>query len=489
MDPSTHHSWSFTSEYPHERVDLIHRGVPRFAHRTCSLSFQHRKECVVHAVDTTIPVSIEAFAAARFAELFRALPVACIAFDADGQIFEWNDAAARSTGRRADQALACDVRELLQTDERFDNVFQRALGGEAVLDQSLDIALATGVSACLVSMVPLRSSGVITGVLCAIVDVSRERNLASMLQEKLEDLDRASAELERVSSIDALTGLANTRRFRKCLATAAAQERLSGELSLIMLDVDHFKSFNDEHGHQAGDEVLAIVGEVMRELGRPGDLPARYGGEEFAVILPATTEAQAAEVADSLRAALEAWPCSYRTITASFGVSTLALDATPSELIAAADAALYASKRAGRNRVTRASSLTQTNKPFDSSAWLARRETSLHGALMNPARVRTQIALATHFAWKNQARTALAASRPLPAVADDTWNQWLSTELAGDASPALAAALSQALRAAAQCAAAAQPHTSLELFEGCCRRIEVLLYAWETPTAQVNTDR
>jgi len=237
-----------------------------------------------------LSASIEAVAAARFAELFRALPVACIAFDADGQIFEWNDAAARSTGRRVDLALGADVRELLQTDERFDRIAQAAWQGETILDHSLDIALTASPSTCLVSMVPLRSSGRTTGVLCAIVDVSRERNLASMLQEKLEELDRASAELERLSSIDTLTGLANTRRFRECLATAAARVRLQGDLSLIMLDVDHFKSFNDEHGHQAGDEVLAIVGEVMRELGRPTDTPARYGGEEFAVILPGTTE-------------------------------------------------------------------------------------------------------------------------------------------------------------------------------------------------------
>lgn len=432
-------------------------------------------------MDTSaIPMSasIEAVAAARFAELFRALPVACVAFDADGQLFEWNDAAARNTGHRVDRALGADVRELLQTDERFDRIAQAAWQGETILDHSVDIALTAGTSNCLVSMVPLRSSGRTTGVLCAIVDVSRERNLASMLQEKLEELDRASAELERLSSMDALTGLANTRRFRECLATAAARVRLQGDLSLIMLDVDHFKSFNDEHGHQAGDEVLAIVGEVMRELGRPTDTPARYGGEEFAVILPGTTEAEALEVAEHLRRSLEAWPCAYRTITASFGVSGLRPDATPGELIAAADEALYASKRGGRNRVTAASTLPKQELAFDSAAWLNRRETALPGALCHPARVRTQIALGMHFAWKNQVRTALAAAKPAPALALDTWTQWLATEAASNASPALCSALTQALQDANLAAATAEKH-DLKPLENCCRRVEVLLYAWE----------
>lgn len=422
-------------------------------------------------------ISIEAAAAARFAELFRALPVACIAFDAENEVFEWNDAAARATGTPAAQALGAHVERLLDGGERFHELIERCWHGEAVFDQSLDLTLLDACRTCLVSMVPVHAGGgSVTGVLCAIVDVSRERTLAAMLQEKLEELDRTAAQLERLSTTDALTGLSNTRRFREALNTASAAVCLEGDLSLIMLDVDHFKSFNDTFGHQAGDEVLAIVGEVLRELGRPGDIPARYGGEEFAVILPATTEAEALTVAEGLRAALEAWPCAFRTITASFGVAQLARDATASELIAAADRALYASKHAGRNRATPASSLAAPPNPFDTSAWLARRETCMHDPFAPAAKQHVQRAMGLHFTWKNQVRGALAAGKPPLPMPQDAWQQWLSASPTAPAASPLRAALADALHALTLCIA---PHDrSPESIERRCRRIEVLLHAW-----------
>ena len=119
-----------------------------------------------------------------------------------------------------------------------------------------------------------------------------------------------------------------------------------------MFDVDHFKALNDSQGHQAGDEALHIVAQTLAATARAYDLPARYGGEEFVVILPGTSEEAAQVAAERFRAAIEA--CSAG-VTASGGVATFPVTATTADgLVGAADAALYASKRSGRNRVTAA---------------------------------------------------------------------------------------------------------------------------------------
>jgi diguanylate cyclase (GGDEF)-like protein len=128
-----------------------------------------------------------------------------------------------------------------------------------------------------------------------------------------------------------------------------------------MLDLDHFKRVNDKYGHQQGDRVLALVADVLREFSREIDAPARYGGEELAVILPQTDSAGAEQLAERIRAAIEELRVprvdgqgSLR-LRASFGVAAMPESAADkATLIAAADAALYRAKRAGRNRVERA---------------------------------------------------------------------------------------------------------------------------------------
>jgi diguanylate cyclase (GGDEF)-like protein len=129
----------------------------------------------------------------------------------------------------------------------------------------------------------------------------------------------------------------------------------------VMLDIDDFKSINDEFGHQQGDEVLAAVAGVLREHSRDIDLPARYGGEELAVVLPQTDAEGAAQVAERMREAIEACRVARLAggeplrVTASFGVAEIPGSAgDKAALIAAADAALYRAKRAGKNRVEQA---------------------------------------------------------------------------------------------------------------------------------------
>ena len=189
----------------------------------------------------------------------------------------------------------------------------------------------------------------------------RERELVQLVDEKTADLQRANEELSRLSFTDPLTGLANRRAFVQALEKECARmTRTHSELSLAMLDVDHFKALNDSKGHQRGDEYLALLGAELRRIARRRiDVAARYGGEEFAMILPETNADQAMQIAESARLAIAdlklphpASPvASFLTISA--GVATASLDgwSTPEKLIAAADQALYRAKRTGRNRV------------------------------------------------------------------------------------------------------------------------------------------
>ena len=163
-------------------------------------------------------------------------------------------------------------------------------------------------------------------------------------------------QVQRIAASDALTGLANRGTLQEALGRDLARAlRESGTLSLLMLDVDHFKAVNDHFGHQAGDVVLQRVAKRLDEASRAGDLPGRYGGEEFAVLLPDTDAEAAIMVAERLRSAV-AEDTEAPVVTVSVGVATFPNDAMDADgLVRAADAALYASKRGGRDRVTSAS--------------------------------------------------------------------------------------------------------------------------------------
>jgi diguanylate cyclase (GGDEF)-like protein len=167
-------------------------------------------------------------------------------------------------------------------------------------------------------------------------------------------LARQNERLAELAAVDELTGTKNRRRFREDLDLLFSQaERLGSPLSLIMLDLDHFKQYNDTFGHLAGDEVLHGVGSAIRTAVRGHDIVARYGGEEFVVLLPTTDAPEAVEVAERLRSAIASQCWTRRKVTASLGVGTIGPH-TPcaSALVDQADRALYYSKQAGRNQVT-----------------------------------------------------------------------------------------------------------------------------------------
>lgn len=172
-----------------------------------------------------------------------------------------------------------------------------------------------------------------------------------------------TAELRRSATHDGLTGVANRRAFDEQLDRACRVAlRTGGPVSLLMLDVDAFKAYNDTHGHQAGDDVLRHIGAVLKSFSqRPQDLAARYGGEEFAVLLPQTDLGGARQIAHNLLDRIRALHLPHSTsptspwVTASVGVAQLQPAASPEAsargLIESADRCLYAAKHNGRNRV------------------------------------------------------------------------------------------------------------------------------------------
>jgi diguanylate cyclase (GGDEF)-like protein len=159
--------------------------------------------------------------------------------------------------------------------------------------------------------------------------------------------------LADLAAVDELTGVKNRRRFREDLELYfALSSRHAGPLSLVMLDVDHFKRYNDAFGHPAGDDILRVLAGLLVDDTRKLDVASRYGGEEFAILLPSTTADQAVAMAERLRERIERYPWLHHAVTASLGVATTcAATPTSAALVEAADRALYCSKRLGRNRV------------------------------------------------------------------------------------------------------------------------------------------
>lgn len=191
--------------------------------------------------------------------------------------------------------------------------------------------------------VPVHGGGEV-GYLTAVFN-----NMVARLRESRE-------KLEQLSVTDGLTGLYNRRHLMETLAKELQRSRrLRHPCSVLMADVDHFKRYNDDYGHLAGDAALARVAEILREATRGVDCPARYGGEEFLVMLPETALARAAAVAERIRARVAAETFGEGKITVSIGVAEFPPHGeTPEALIATADAALYQAKDKSRDRVVAA---------------------------------------------------------------------------------------------------------------------------------------
>jgi diguanylate cyclase (GGDEF)-like protein len=164
---------------------------------------------------------------------------------------------------------------------------------------------------------------------------------------------RTAAYAQRIAVLaerDGLTGCLNHRTFHERLGAEAAVTDHDHPLALLLVDVDHFKSVNDSHGHPAGDQVLALVGEALRQCARPGDAVGRLGGDEFALLLPGGSSAGALAVAELVRREVRQTACAF-DVTVSVGFAVSSARADGQGLLAAADRAVYRAKRAGRDQV------------------------------------------------------------------------------------------------------------------------------------------
>ena len=196
------------------------------------------------------------------------------------------------------------------------------------------------------------------------------RQLETKLEASREDiaaLQRDLDDVRRESMLDPLTKIANRKSFDEGLADAiAVAESGATPLSLLLLDIDHFKTFNDTYGHQTGDQVLRLVAMTLKSNIKGKDLAARYGGEEFVAVLPSTDLDGAVIVAENIRKAIQAKELLKRStneklgrITASFGIAAYTPRDNAMSLIERADRCLYAAKRAGRNRVVSETELVE----------------------------------------------------------------------------------------------------------------------------------
>jgi diguanylate cyclase (GGDEF)-like protein len=185
-------------------------------------------------------------------------------------------------------------------------------------------------------------------------------DMAQKLANREEELRAANRHLEELASIDALSGLANRRGFDARLAAEWQRAgKLGRPITLLMIDVDHFKQFNDRYGHVEGDVCLRRLGKLLKDAaGGADDLPARYGGEEFVLLLPGADIDRAIAIAERLRRAVEGLCIAHASastgqVTVSVGVASLVpcVGENAERLVEAADVGLYAAKRRGRNSV------------------------------------------------------------------------------------------------------------------------------------------
>lgn len=188
------------------------------------------------------------------------------------------------------------------------------------------------------------------------------QSLHAEYERKQQALTEMNRGLQALAATDPLTGLHNRRFFQDCLRGELLACRDNGtSLSLLIVDIDHFKRINDTYGHPVGDFVLIELARLLRDSTGAGSICARFGGEEFVVLLPATGQKEAVAIAEQARSAIAATPLGSHRVTVSIGVDTALPDSTEESLLERADLALYASKSGGRNRTTHAKDLPRAN--------------------------------------------------------------------------------------------------------------------------------
>jgi diguanylate cyclase len=261
----------------------------------------------------------------------------------------------------------------IKTTDRIDKVGSRVIGeiddvmrliGDALcMSASYDASLSGATQELAVAQSGDQVKRIV-GSLMKSTSEMRDTNKAleerlTLSKSEISNLQQSLEAIRAESLTDPLTGLGNRKYFDRSIEMAVQTALATGEpLSLLMFDIDHFKSFNDSYGHLTGDQVLRLVGLSLKQTIKGQDITARYGGEEFAVVLPNTALRQALTVADHIRRAVMSKELKKKStgeilgrVTISVGVSMLKPSDDTDSLIERADACLYAAKRNGRNRV------------------------------------------------------------------------------------------------------------------------------------------
>lgn len=296
-------------------------------------------------------------ASRRFEELFSGMPMACFTFDHNGMLHEWNRSAETMFNVLAHEALLTLVwntfgttSDGFWTPQLVSEVFSGAEfeSVEWVFHPEPEMS-----RHIVCNIFPLRGpGGEILGAISANLDITERKLAERQIEEQKAALEEANERLSKLAVTDGLTGLWNHRRFQEDLETCFTRHQQEKRpLSLLLLDVDNFKQYNDAFGHPAGDLILREFAKTLVSISAEEESVARYGGEEFAIILPNCDADEALKTGERFRSALAAreWPS--RHITASIGVATIGEDDCPAALIRRADEALYASKQRGRNCV------------------------------------------------------------------------------------------------------------------------------------------
>lgn len=282
---------------------------------------------------------------------FDALHEGVLIVDMRGRIIDANPASCRLLGRNNNPAIGKALNDVLPLESR-------PVGAD--LRWEMDLRLGEGWDRRIqIDSSPITDQGGrVRGSVLTLRDVTRERVAQQQLLSVHRHLRKLNSELRRMAQIDSLTGLANRRMLMDRLGEEFSRaRRYSMPLALLLIDLDYFKQVNDCRGHLIGDAVLSATASALDALKRPADLAARYGGEEMVLLLPETdlegARGAATRVWRTLRAIshVDTDGSTFR-VTASIGLATLCdADASPESLLARADAALYAAKNQGRDRI------------------------------------------------------------------------------------------------------------------------------------------
>ena len=376
-----------------ENVEVVRDGA-RGSAMHISLTFSPIKDTLgtiigVAAIGRDITdrkISEEAFRSSetKLVEAQRIAKVGSWEFDPETRILTWSQEVFRMLGY-AELTHVPTLEEWIQCFDQSDRDAQQSLMDDALANgvgYSVDMRLARSTTdgECWVHVKGdpvLRADGTAERLVGTIMDITERKAVEATVRDYADALESQTAQLQSINdklaaiaTEDGLTGLKNHRAFQERIAEEFTRARRYGApLSVLMVDIDHFKEYNETHGHPAGDEVLAKIAAIIKSVARSIDIVARYGGEEFAVILPQTDVAGALATADRLRTQVESsnWP--HGQITVSIGLSKVEPEmADHSELVTCADMALYEAKRKGRNRVYQHSLASQEDRPLDRAA-------------------------------------------------------------------------------------------------------------------------